>query len=50
MRVICSKGIVAAIRESGGRFLEHNERQDIYLDIGDKKVKNVDTIRVGCLN
>jgi hypothetical protein len=33
-----SKGIVAAIRHSGGRFLEHNERQDVYFDIGDKKV------------
>jgi hypothetical protein len=32
------QGIVAAIRQSGGRFLEHNERQDLYFDIGDKKV------------
>ena len=33
------QGIVAAIRASGGRFLEHNEREDFYFDIGDKKVR-----------
>ncbi|KAL3778161.1 hypothetical protein ACHAWO_006998 [Cyclotella atomus] len=36
-KIKISKGIVAAIRKSGGRFLEHNERQDYYFDIGDKK-------------
>jgi hypothetical protein len=36
-KIKISKGIVAAIRQSGGRFLEHNERQDFYFDIGDKK-------------
>ncbi|KAL9180825.1 hypothetical protein ACHAXT_011278 [Thalassiosira profunda] len=32
-----SKGIVGAIRELGGRFLELDERTGIYRDIGDKK-------------
>ncbi|KAL7542558.1 hypothetical protein ACHAXR_011887 [Thalassiosira sp. AJA248-18] len=32
-----SKGIVAAVRELGGRFLELDERSGIYRDIGDKK-------------
>lgn len=32
-----SKGIVAAVRELGGRFLELEERSGIYRDIGDKK-------------
>ncbi|KAL7540413.1 hypothetical protein ACHAWF_006674 [Thalassiosira exigua] len=32
-----SKGIVAAVRELGGRFLELDERTGIYSDIGDKK-------------
>lgn len=32
-----SKGIVAAVRELGGRFLELDERSGIYKDIGDKK-------------
>jgi len=32
-----SKGIVAAVRELGGRFLELDERTGTYRDIGDKK-------------
>eukprot|EP01083_Nonionella_stella_P005423 15674_1 len=33
-----SKGIVAAVRELGGRFLESDEHADgVYWDIGDKK-------------
>lgn len=32
-----SKGVVAAVRELGGRFLELDERSGIYKDIGDKK-------------
>ncbi|KAL3807244.1 hypothetical protein ACHAXA_007977, partial [Cyclostephanos tholiformis] len=32
-----SKGIVAAVRKVGGRFLELDERSGIYIDIGDKK-------------
>jgi len=32
-----SKGIVAAVREMGGGFLEVDERTGIYKDIGDKK-------------
>jgi len=32
-----SKGIVAAVREIGGRFLELDERTGTYTDIGDKK-------------
>ncbi|KAL3770481.1 hypothetical protein ACHAW5_001494 [Stephanodiscus triporus] len=32
-----SKGIVDAIRELGGRFLECNEQSQTYHDIGDKK-------------
>lgn len=31
-----SKGIVAAVRELGGRFLKLDERTSIYQDIGDK--------------
>jgi hypothetical protein len=33
------QGIVAAIRQLGGRFLEHNEDKHYYFDIGDKKVR-----------
>jgi len=32
-----SKGIVAAIRESGGRFLEYDKESKTYHDMGDKK-------------
>jgi len=32
-----SKGIVAAIREYGGRFLELDEELGYYYDIGDKR-------------
>lgn len=32
-----SKGIVAAIRQVGGRFLEFDEASGVYNDIGDKK-------------
>ncbi|KAL7531736.1 hypothetical protein ACHAXR_004201 [Thalassiosira sp. AJA248-18] len=32
-----SRGIVAAVRELGGRFLELDEQSGIYSDIGDKK-------------
>ncbi|KAL3775672.1 hypothetical protein ACHAW5_009483 [Stephanodiscus triporus] len=32
-----SKGIVDAIREFGGRFLEYNKQSRTYFDIGDKK-------------
>ncbi|KAL7528280.1 hypothetical protein ACHAXR_002360 [Thalassiosira sp. AJA248-18] len=32
-----SKGIVAAVRELGGRFLELDKQSGIYRDIGDKK-------------
>lgn len=36
-RSLLPQGIVAAIRELGGRFLELNEREGIWHDIGDKK-------------
>lgn len=36
-KIKISKGIVAAVRELGGRFLELEERTGIYRDIGDKK-------------
>lgn len=36
-KVKISKGIVAAIREFGGRFLILDERTSVYSDIGDKK-------------
>lgn len=36
-KIKISKGIVAAIREVGGRFLELDERSGTYRDIGDKK-------------
>jgi hypothetical protein len=32
-----SRGIVAAIREIGGRFLEYDKQSKTYHDIGDKK-------------
>jgi len=32
-----SKGIVAAVRARGGRFLEFDESTEIYTDIGDKR-------------
>ncbi len=32
-----SQGIVAAVRQFGGRFLDLDERTNIYTDIGDKK-------------
>lgn len=32
-----SRGIVAAIRQSGGRFLEYNEHSQAYHDIDDRK-------------
>lgn len=31
------QGIVAAIRERGGRFLDENDRTGVYLEVGDKK-------------
>ncbi len=31
------QGIVNAVRELGGRFLELDERTQVYYDIGDKK-------------
>ncbi|EJK56633.1 hypothetical protein THAOC_23441, partial [Thalassiosira oceanica] len=36
-KVKISRGIVRAIRELGGRFLELDERTSVYSDIGDKK-------------
>ena len=33
------QGIVAAIRQLGGRFLELNDGKKYYFDIGDKKVR-----------
>ncbi|KAL7551308.1 hypothetical protein ACHAWF_014490, partial [Thalassiosira exigua] len=36
-KVKVSKGIVAAVRELGGRFLQLDERTRTYRDIGDKK-------------
>mmetsp|Transcript_9843 Transcript_9843/g.21317 ORF Transcript_9843/g.21317 Transcript_9843/m.21317 type:complete len:315 (+) Transcript_9843:56-1000(+) len=36
-KIKISKGIVAAIREVGGGFLEQDERTGLYFDIGDKK-------------
>lgn len=32
-----SKGIVAAIRQFGGRFLELDEESGLYFDIGEKR-------------
>lgn len=39
------KGIVAAIREFGGKFLEYNERENFYFDIGDEQV-NIETLHL----
>ena len=36
-KVKISRGIVLAVRELGGRFLELDERTSVYSDIGDKK-------------
>mmetsp|Transcript_31361 Transcript_31361/g.66563 ORF Transcript_31361/g.66563 Transcript_31361/m.66563 type:complete len:511 (-) Transcript_31361:203-1735(-) len=36
-KIKISRGIVAAVRELGGRFLEMDERTQVYYDIGDKK-------------
>mmetsp|Transcript_21963 Transcript_21963/g.35929 ORF Transcript_21963/g.35929 Transcript_21963/m.35929 type:complete len:422 (-) Transcript_21963:103-1368(-) len=36
-KIKISRGIVAAVRKSGGRFLDLDERTNIYTDIGDKK-------------
>lgn len=36
-KIKISKGIVAAVREVGGRFLEMDDRTSLYYDIGDKK-------------
>lgn len=32
-----SQAIVRAVRKTGGRFLDHDERTNIYTDVGDKK-------------
>ena len=37
LQLFLEQGIVAAIRQLGGRFLELDERTGIYTDIGDKK-------------
>jgi len=44
-----SKGIVAAVRALGGRFLELDERGGLYRDIGDKKayIKTSQALREG---
>ncbi|KAL3775674.1 hypothetical protein ACHAW5_009485 [Stephanodiscus triporus] len=44
-----SKGIVDAIREFGGRFLEYNKQSRTYFDIGDKKAlgKTSQSLREG---
>ncbi|KAK1741594.1 hypothetical protein QTG54_008072 [Skeletonema marinoi] len=36
-KIKISRGIVAAVRQTGGRFLDLDERTNIYTDIGDKK-------------
>ncbi|KAL7460800.1 hypothetical protein ACHAXS_001241 [Conticribra weissflogii] len=36
-KIKISRGIVNAVRELGGRFLELDERTQVYYDIGDKK-------------
>ncbi|KAL7525690.1 hypothetical protein ACHAXR_001118 [Thalassiosira sp. AJA248-18] len=36
-KIKISKGIVAAVRELGGRFLQFDENSGLFLDIGDKK-------------
>ena len=36
-RCIFIQGIVAAIRKSGGRFLDYDEESQTYYDIGDKR-------------
>lgn len=37
INVIIQQSIVAAIRKLGGRFLELDERAELYFDLGDKK-------------
>eukprot|EP00581_Thalassiosira_minuscula_P011756 CAMPEP_0183720636 /NCGR_PEP_ID=MMETSP0737-20130205/13190_1 /TAXON_ID=385413 /ORGANISM="Thalassiosira miniscula, Strain CCMP1093" /LENGTH=366 /DNA_ID=CAMNT_0025950529 /DNA_START=119 /DNA_END=1219 /DNA_ORIENTATION=+ len=47
-----SRGIVTAIRARGGRFLEFDERTEIYADIGDKRAteKTSQALREGQTN
>ncbi|KAL7534378.1 hypothetical protein ACHAXR_008200 [Thalassiosira sp. AJA248-18] len=48
-KVKISKGIVAAVRELGGRFLELDKNSGLFLDIGDKKAweKTSQSLREG---